>query len=78
MTVQTLNQISSIPPERFSSGIAYMDELLGGGIIAGSTILFAGLPGSGKSTCLIQLAYEVAKELEKEFCMLLARKAKGK
>ena len=77
MTIQSLSQISSIPPERFSSGIAYMDELLGGGIIAGSTILFAGLPGSGKSTCLIQLAYEVAQGTGKRVLYVAGEESKG-
>ena len=76
MTIQTLNQISSIPPERFSSGFAYMDELLGGGIIAGSTILFAGLPGAGKSSLLLQVSYEVAQGADKRVLYVAGEESK--
>lgn len=47
---------------RLVSGIDEIDTVLGGGIVAGSVILVAGQPGIGKSTLLLQLAYEVAKK----------------
>ena len=40
---------------RRSSGIACIDEVLGGGIVPGSVVLLAGDPGIGKSTLLLQL-----------------------
>ncbi len=45
---------------RLSTGIGEVDEVLGGGIVAGSVNLLAGQPGIGKSTLLLQLAYAVA------------------
>lgn len=45
---------------RLTTGIADVDEVLGGGIVAGSVALLAGQPGIGKSTLLLQLAYAVA------------------
>ena len=36
--------------------------VLGGGIVAGSVNLIAGQPGIGKSTLLLQLAYEMSKK----------------
>lgn len=45
---------------RLKSGIAEVDDVFGGGIVAGSVNLIAGQPGIGKSTLLLQLAYEVA------------------
>jgi circadian clock protein KaiC len=36
--------------ERIKSGIAGMDDILGGGFIPGTVILVSGLPGTGKST----------------------------
>jgi DNA repair protein RadA/Sms len=46
--------------ERISSGIADVDNVLGGGIVAGSVNLIAGQPGIGKSTLLLQIAYAAA------------------
>jgi DNA repair protein RadA/Sms len=45
---------------RLVSGIAELDDVFGGGIVAGSVNLIAGQPGIGKSTLLLQLAYAVA------------------
>jgi DNA repair protein RadA/Sms len=45
---------------RLKSGMAEIDDVFGGGIVAGSVNLIAGQPGIGKSTLLLQLAYEVA------------------
>lgn len=45
---------------RLSCGIADVDDVLGGGVVAGSINLIAGQPGIGKSTLLLQLAYAVA------------------
>lgn len=45
---------------RLQTGIADVDTILGGGIVAGSVNLVAGQPGIGKSTLLLQLAYAVA------------------
>lgn len=38
-----------------------VDEVLGGGLVTGSVNLLAGQPGIGKSTLLLQIAYNVAK-----------------
>ncbi len=45
---------------RLASGLAEIDDVFGGGIVAGSVNLIAGQPGIGKSTLLLQLAYMVA------------------
>jgi DNA repair protein RadA/Sms len=50
--------------ERLRSGINEIDDVFGGGIVAGSVNLIAGQPGIGKSTLLLQLAYSVAKSGE--------------
>ena len=42
--------------KRLSVGVADIDEVLGGGLVAGSVVLIAGEPGIGKSTLLMQLA----------------------
>lgn len=41
---------------RFSSGVSELDRVLGGGIVPGSAMLLGGLPGSGKSTMLSEVA----------------------
>src|SRR5439155_6094164 len=45
---------------RLKSGVTEVDDVFGGGIVAGSVNLIAGQPGIGKSTLLLQLAYAVA------------------
>lgn len=40
---------------RFSTGIAELDRVLGGGAVKGSLVLVGGAPGIGKSTLLLQL-----------------------
>lgn len=47
---------------RLSTGVSEVDDVLGGGFVAGSVNLIAGQPGIGKSTLLLQLAYELAKK----------------
>jgi DNA repair protein RadA/Sms len=48
--------------DRLQTGIHDVDEVLGGGIVAGSVNLIAGQPGIGKSTLLLQLAQAVANK----------------
>lgn len=45
---------------RISTGLADVDTVMGGGIVPESVVLIAGQPGIGKSTLLMQLAYQVA------------------
>jgi DNA repair protein RadA/Sms len=52
---------SATPPPRAPSGIAELDRVLGGGLVAGSAVLVAGDPGIGKSTLLLQAAASLAK-----------------
>lgn len=48
---------------RLRSGISAVDDVFGGGMVAGSINLIAGQPGIGKSTLLLQLAYAVAAQV---------------
>lgn len=48
--------------KRISSGIDEIDTVLGGGFVPGSVCLIAGQPGIGKSTLMLQTAYEAAKK----------------
>src|SRR5215207_1458489 len=46
---------------RLLTGIAGLDEVLGGGLIRGDTYLLVGEPGAGKTTLGNQLAYNLAR-----------------
>lgn len=46
---------------RLATGIAELDRVLGGGLVAGSAILIGGDPGIGKSTLLLRAAALVAQ-----------------
>lgn len=47
-------------PPRLSTGIASLDQVLGGGIVPGSTYLLGGEPGIGKSTLTLQILHGLA------------------
>ena len=51
-----LSQITYEKFNRTSSGVSEFDNVLGGGIVAGSLVLLGGDPGIGKSTILTQIA----------------------
>lgn len=53
------------PNENVSSGVKGIDQLLGGGLARGSSTLFMGPPGAGKSTLAMHLAIAAAKRGER-------------
>ena len=53
------------PREDFSSGIPHLDLLLGGGLGRGTSSIFMGPPGTGKSTLTLQFALMAAEKGEK-------------
>lgn len=55
-----LSDVTSRAIERFSTGIAELDLVLGGGVVPGSLVLVGGEPGIGKSTLLLQVLDQVA------------------
>jgi DNA repair protein RadA/Sms len=60
LTTQSVSASVAHDTQRLKTGIAEVDAVFGGGIVAGSVNLIAGQPGIGKSTLLLQLAYEAA------------------
>ncbi|MBO4645253.1 MAG: DNA repair protein RadA [Bacteroidales bacterium] len=54
-----LSEISLVEMPRISTGFREFDNVLGGGIVAGSIILLGGEPGIGKSTLLLQTALQI-------------------
>ena len=61
LAVQSIATISGDSDgARISTGVADLDEVLGGGIVPGSVTLLAGQPGIGKSTLLLQVTANIA------------------
>jgi circadian clock protein KaiC len=50
--------------QKLASGIAALDELLGGGLEQGTSTLFVGAPGTGKSSVAVQFALAAANRGE--------------
>jgi DNA repair protein RadA/Sms len=59
-----LDDVETSDTARLKSGIAGLDDVLGGGIVRGAVILLAGDPGIGKSTLLLQVAKRAAANHE--------------
>ena len=56
--------IGEIEPKaetRLPTGLAEFDRVLGGGLVPGSGMLIAGVPGIGKSTLLLQAAQKISE-----------------
>jgi DNA repair protein RadA/Sms len=51
-----LRDVRGAEDTRWSTGIAELDHVLGGGVVPGSVVLIGGEPGIGKSTLLLQAA----------------------
>jgi DNA repair protein RadA/Sms len=61
-TPRRLTEISGDAEERMPLLIGEFARVLGGGIVPGSVVLIGGDPGIGKSTLLLQVALEVARQ----------------
>ena len=51
--------------ERLPTGVPGLDDLMGGGLFAGSTTLLVGMTGAGKTTLALQFALEGARRGER-------------
>jgi len=60
-----ITQIEEDNITRFSSGSGELDLVLGGGIVPGSLTLIGGSPGVGKSTLLLKIAGNLARDNKK-------------
>lgn len=58
-----LQQGNSVLPERISTGMQELDRVLGGGLVPASVVLVGGEPGIGKSTLMLQLAWNISSSL---------------
>ncbi|AJF08071.1 DNA repair protein RadA [Geoalkalibacter subterraneus] len=59
---QRLPQVAVTKEDRRRCGIGEFDQVLGGGIVAGSFILIGGDPGIGKSTLLLQAVSRLSEQ----------------
>ncbi|HOB88866.1 MAG: DNA repair protein RadA [Bacillota bacterium] len=57
-----ITELETVGTNRFTSGIAELDRVLGGGIVPGSVVLIGGDPGIGKSTLLLQVSGAVSTD----------------
>jgi len=60
--VQNLNEIESGGEERWPLDMQEFARVLGGGMVPGSIVLLGGDPGIGKSTFMLQVAVELARD----------------
>jgi|ERR1043166_3343558 circadian clock protein KaiC len=66
MPITSLGLDHAAPKERLRTGVAALDEMLGGkGVFRGSSILISGSPGTGKSSLAAHLAVEGCRRGEK-------------
>src|SRR5512145_3399477 len=61
-TPRRLSEIEGDAEERTPISIGEFARVLGGGIVPGSIVLIGGDPGIGKSTLLLQVALEAARQ----------------
>lgn len=59
---KAITEIKDTEVERFSSDDIELDLVLGGGIVPGSLTLIGGSPGVGKSTLLLKIGANIAKQ----------------
>lgn len=60
---QRLDTIAAERIQRLTTGVAELDRVLGGGLVAGSVVLLGGDPGIGKSTLLIQALADIGRRM---------------
>lgn len=67
-----LSKVKGQELHRISTGIGELDNVLGGGLVAGQVVLLAGEPGIGKSTLLIEVADKVYSKVKEKKIIYIA------
>ena len=60
-----IDQIESKDAPRYTTGMPEVDRLIGGGVVVGSLTLLGGDPGIGKSTMMLTISHQLAKQGKK-------------
>lgn len=63
-STKTLSEIDTDIQTRYTTGIAELDRVLGGGVVLGGVTLIGGEPGAGKSTLLLQMCGTMSENAE--------------
>ncbi len=63
-----LSDVDGADARRIRTGIADFDDVLGGGLVAGSVTLLAGTPGVGKSTLALRLLDALSSNVTVLYC----------
>ncbi len=58
-----LKTIQKLSSSRIKTSISEIDQVLGGGVVIGSTLLLGGDPGIGKSTLILQVADKIQEDV---------------
>ncbi|MCK8816238.1 DNA repair protein RadA [Natroniella sulfidigena] len=62
---QQIDEIEITTEDRIKTDFTELDRVLGGGVVTGSLTLIGGDPGIGKSTLLLQTAYNITQQNKK-------------
>ena len=57
---ESLSAVPAASNERIDTGSTELNQVLGGGLVSGSSVLLGGQPGIGKSTLLLHLSQSIA------------------
>jgi DNA repair protein RadA/Sms len=60
-----------------ATGVSELDRVLGGGLVPGAVVLLAGEPGVGKSTLLLEVAYQWAASASKPSLYVTGEESAG-
>ena len=63
-----LSDVNAADARRIRTGISDLDDVLGGGLVAGSVTLLAGTPGVGKSTLALRLLDALSTDVTVLYC----------
>ena len=58
----SITEVKTTKQQRYDTGMRELNRVLGGGLVPGSLILVGGDPGIGKSTLLLQMAFQLANQ----------------
>ena len=76
-TPRRIGEIEGDVEERLALPIGEFARVLGGGVVPGSIVLVGGDPGIGKSTLVLQVAVEMARQPDR-CCMFPAKNPSGR